>query len=340
MRWRRIGIEPQETLGTAMRRMALGQLDLAIEMVERVGEDESAERSVHEARKALKRLRALVRLLEAELGEQASAREDDVLRAAGEVLSGARDADVLLSTLDRLVQDNAGKLAGRGGVMRLRSHLRSERDRAWQAVLGDAAGRALTLAELRAARARVATWQLSDGAGVELVAPGLVRVYRQGRNRLGQAAHARGEPTRTFHHWRKRVKDLRYAAEMLQWREDDGAAKRLGKRARRRRASTRREGAWLRRVARRADRLGELLGEEHDLAVLEEYVRGLGSPERGAPVQLGRGTRRKLVKLIAARRRAMRKQALRRGERLYRRGPGSFARRAARAHRRGRPALS
>ena len=47
-----------------------------------------------------------------------------------------------------------------------------------------------------------------------------------------------------------------------------------------------------------------------------------------------------LVKLIAARRRKMRREALRRGERLYRRRPGSFARRAARAHRRSRPSLS
>jgi CHAD domain-containing protein len=339
-RERRIGIAPQETLATALRRMALGQLDLTIEMIERIDESDSPERSVHEARKALKRLRALMRLLEPELGEQVRSRENDVLRAAGEALAGARDADVLLSTLERLVQENPGKLAGRRGVIRLRAHLRDERDRAWRGVLGDAAGRALTLAELRAARARVATWRLPEGAGVGLVQPGLVRVYRQGRNRRGRAAHARGERTRALHLWRKRVKDLRYTAEMLQWCEQDGAANCRGKRARRRREQARKPAAWLRRVARRADELGELLGEEHDLAVLEEYVRGLGARERGARVQLGRATRRKLVKLIAARRRGMRKQALRRGERLYRRRPGRFARRAVRAHRRSRPALS
>ena len=198
--WRRIGVDPQETLGTGMRRMALGQLDLTIEMVERIGEGGSPERSVHEARKALKRLRALMRLLEPELGEQVRERENDVLRAAGEALSAARDADVLLSTLDRLVEANPDKLAGRSGVMRLRAHLRDRRDRAWQAMLGDAAGRALTLSELRAARARVAAWQLPEGAGVELVQPGLVRVYRQGREPPGpgraraQRAHARLSP--------------------------------------------------------------------------------------------------------------------------------------------------
>jgi CHAD domain-containing protein len=336
---RRIGIGTDERLGTALQRMALGQLELAIEMVERVAESESPERSVHEARKALKRLRALIRLLAPELGEQARRRENDVLRAAGEALSAARDADILLSTLDGLVETNAGKLAGRSGVMRLRAHLRDERERAWRGVLGDAAGRASTLSELRAARARLATWRPPDGAGVELVQPGLVRVYRQGRSRLGQAADAHGDPTHAFHRWRKRVKDLRYATEMLRWLDEDATAKRPGKRTRRRRKKARRQAAWLRRTARRADELGELLGEEHDLAMLEQYVRGLGRRDPGG-VHLRRGTRRKLVKLIAARRRRMRKQALRRGERLYRRPPGRFARRAARAHTRSGPAFS
>src|ERR1700730_2120460 len=87
---------PGERLADGLRRMALGQLDLAIELL--AGEDggKPGEKAVHETRKALKRLRALLKLLEDELGEQIFARETAVLREAGRRLAAARDAEVLV----------------------------------------------------------------------------------------------------------------------------------------------------------------------------------------------------------------------------------------------------
>ena len=82
----------------------------------------------------------------------------------------------------------------------------------------------------------------------------------------------------------------------------------------------------MRRVARRADRLGEMLGEDHDLALLEARVR-----ERSRAFAGERKVRKRLLRLIAARRRKLRKRALREGERLYRRPPRRFVRRVKRA---------
>jgi CHAD domain-containing protein len=338
---RRVGLAPHEDLAEGLQRMALGQLDVAIETLAQIDGADSPERAVHETRKALKRLRALLRVLEPELPGSAYAREDGVLRDAARRLSATRDGDVLLATLDALIDSHPGRLAGRGGVIRLRAHLREERERAWRAALGDPSGRAQTLAELRACRVRVAAWELPQRAGVALVQPGLTRVYRQGRKRYRRAAHGRGERTLALHSWRKRVKDLRYAAEMLRRREggQESGAVPAGRRARRRRAQARKQAAWLRRLGRRADELGELLGQEHDLAVLADYVRALGKRRGGAP-RLGAGTRRRILKLIAARRRKLRAMALREGERLYRRPPGELAKRLAVAHERGRQPLS
>ena len=98
--------------------MALGQLDLAIEALADRGSGGSPERGVHEARKALKRLRALMRLLEDELGAGAYARESAVLRDAGARLATARDAEVMLRTLERLIERNPKRLAKRRGVQR------------------------------------------------------------------------------------------------------------------------------------------------------------------------------------------------------------------------------
>src|SRR5580693_577882 len=66
---------------------------------------------VHDARKAIKRMRALARLLRCALGEREFERVDDSLRAAGRRLSGARDAEVRLATLRRLRSKHPKALA-------------------------------------------------------------------------------------------------------------------------------------------------------------------------------------------------------------------------------------
>src|SRR3984957_14663502 len=72
-RARRFAQLPGEPLRRALQRIALGQLDLAIELLGDEGGRDA--RSIHETRKALKRLRALVRLLRDELGERRYRRE-------------------------------------------------------------------------------------------------------------------------------------------------------------------------------------------------------------------------------------------------------------------------
>ena len=178
---------------------------------------------------------------------------------------------------------------------------------------------------------RTSDWQLADPGGIEAVEPALRSVYASGRRRMRRARRAGAPGGHKLHAWRKRVKDLRYTAEMLQRDETDGAAKRLrdrvgakasGRARKRADAST----AFIADVARRADELGELLGEEHDLAVLATRVRGEAKATRasGAP---GAGSRRALLKLISRRRKRLRKRALRHGRRLYGRPPKRFVRR-------------
>jgi CHAD domain-containing protein len=356
-RERQFALLPGEPLADGMTRMARGQLDLAIELLSGEREELSAEQAVHETRKALKRLRALIRLLEDELGEQAFARESAVLRDAGRRLARARDTEVMVGTLDDLLERHPGKLAHRRGVLKLRARLVAERDKAARLTLGDRATRAQVLGELRALRARVALWSLSDRDGIQAVEPALKRLYGQGRRRRRRAARARGDRARAMHEWRKRVKDLRYAAEMLDRtdperrsgsgdgdpRVDSTRGKRSGhgrKRDRptrepaarvRKPAQTRPDPAYIHRLARRADELGELLGEEHDLVLLAMRVRGDGE---GATVARrgGRRTRAILLRLIAGRRKRLRRQALREGKRLYRRRPKKFLRRVRTAY--------
>jgi hypothetical protein len=305
-RERRFTLLDGETSADGMKRMALAQLDLAIELVQGK-EDVPSEQAVHDTRKALKRVRALVRLLREELGEQAFARENGALRDIARRLAGARDAEVMASTLERLLHNgherrsarrDAAKLRRRRPVGELRVQLAAERDRATKRGLGDAAARDATLGELYAVRRRVMAWGLPERPGFQLTEPGLRRLYRQGRRRYGRALRAKPRDTRALHQWRKRVKDLRYAAQML----------------------------GLRELAGRADDLQERLGEEHDLALLAARVSAPDSPLAGGGKRRSRA-RKGVLKLIARRRARLRKQALREGRRLYEHKPKRFAKR-------------
>jgi hypothetical protein len=331
---RRLALAPVERLAEGMRRMALGQVDLTLELLAPGDEDALAtapdERAVHETRKALKRLRAMLRLLAGELGGEASARENTALRDVARSLSGARDAAVMLSTLDGLMRRHPRALARRHGVLELRRRLRAEHARMERETLADPAARAEVLGELQALRWRVAAWSLSDRDGIELIEADLERVYRQGRKRFRRVARRKGDRMIAMHEWRKRVKDLRYAAELIERRgardsPHSGRSAGSGRSAR--------SGERLRKLARRADALGELLGEEHDLAVFAARVRAGGV---GADTQetwdTGRRTRERLLELTARRRRALRKRALRDGERLYDEKPNAFIRRISAAY--------
>ncbi len=300
-RERSASLLPREARAAGLQRIVVGQLELAIELLEGdgAGNDET---TVHELRKLIKRVRAIVRLLREELGEKRFARENDALRGCAARVAGTRDAAVMVDTLDALLQREP-RLGTASGVGALRAQLVREREAA-AAGGRDAELRGAVAADLRAIRSRAATWELRERRGrpERLLTAGVERVYEEGRGRM-RRARRRGD-LESMHAWRKRVKALRYVAETL----DRGGAARKTKSGRR-----------LRRVARRADRIGEMLGEEHDLALLARVVR-----ERAVLFAGERKRRKLLLKAIARRRKRLRKRALREGERLYERKPKAF----------------
>jgi CHAD domain-containing protein len=280
--------------------LTLEQLDLAIALLEG-GEHMPLQQCLHETRKALKRARALVRLQRGSLGAKRFEREDAALRKAAQRLSGARDSEVMVDTLEGLVHSHPKRLASSPGVRELRARLVAERERSASHTSRGAPPREEALEELRAARGRLARWAPRAG-DARTAREGLRLLYRQGRRRRRRARRAQSSVA--LHQWRKRAKDLRYVAEML-----DGEDKKQHKR--------------LRRIARWADRLGETLGEEHDLALLAEQVRLNRGCFKGE-----KATRTALERAIDRRRERLRARAWRLGERLYHRKPRRFVRRA------------
>ena len=144
------------------------------------------------------------------------------------------------------------RLRGSLAVERMRTRLEAERNRALQNAPLSGEHRGLLREELRAIRVRAGNWEFPD-RGFGLVADDLLEIYRRGRHALRKAR--KQNDSATLHEWRKRVKDLRYSAQML-------TRKRPGDP----------NQQWIARLGARADELGELLGEEHDLALLAECI--------------------------------------------------------------------
>jgi hypothetical protein len=323
-RERRFGLLRGETATDGLRRIALGQIDLAIEMLLSGEGSVPPEQAVHETRKALKRLRALMRLLEGEIGSGRARREREMLRDAAKRLAGARDAEVMVKTLDGLVGRRGGRKLGRKrGVIELREHLERERRAASTQAPGDDSVHEQVAEELRELRADVRRWRLSDRPAQRLTGPGLEHIYRAGRDGYARAMAGGRRDARAMHRWRKHVKDLRYALEALDVHDPPGATSgdgpaTSGKREQR---GKRTGGGRISRLAERADTLGELLGEEHDLVVLAERIRA------HEPLRRRRRVRRQLLRAISRRRAKLRKRALRKGRGLYERRPKRFVRR-------------
>ena len=190
-------LQTDERVQDGVRRCAREQLDRSIaELTERVSDDPVD--AVHEARKALKQERSLLRLARGATDSGERRRENAELRHAAQMLSASRDAEVMLQALKELSERFTGQVP-ETTFEAIRGRLQAERDPARQRLLesgltGEVAD------ELRAIRERIDDWSL-HGNGWKALDPGLDRGYRRGRHAFERA---RTKPTvENLHEWRK-----------------------------------------------------------------------------------------------------------------------------------------
>ena len=193
---RRFARQAGEPLAQALQRMALGQLEIAIELLASGGESDSPETAVHETRKALKRLRALTALARAAASRGGvRTRAGDAPRERGQARGRTRRGRAARHprSTDRAPSTQARR--ARRGVAIARAPVERARSAPRRATLGDPSIRAEVLAELGACRVRVSAWQLAEHEGIGLVQPGLARLYRQGQARYRGVTRRRGDRT-------------------------------------------------------------------------------------------------------------------------------------------------
>lgn len=252
----------------------------------------SRDEAIHEARKSIKKVRALLRLAGRELGGTGT-REDRRLRDIGRRLSEFRDAFVMIDTFDGLKRKYRRETARKLGSVRtglIQRRTQSRREEEMRIVLEHAS------AALWQAAHRVSAWPLvTDGYGA--LSEGLEATYRAGRaalERVREDAHPEN-----FHQLRKRVKDHWYHVRLL-------------------------ENLWtdvMKTYEKTLKDLETWLGEDHNLAVLRERIaaepRFYGSQE---DIEL-------LDELIGRYQTELRQQSLALAERIYEEKPREFRRR-------------
>ena len=278
-----------EAFGKGVRRVLREQID-AVESA--LGPSDDIDTGIHESRKSMKRARAALALVRPVLDRRQYRREDARYRDIGRLLSEARDARVMLDTIGRL-EERFPEAKDHPVLRRLAADrlARSLQHRE------DLDRRRLRQIRSELAAARRAIDDLSiEGKRLSIILPGLEQTYAKARKMAKRAE--RFDHAEDFHEWRKHVQRHWRHLVLL-------------------------ERAWSEiMIARAASarELSDLLGWDHDLAMLAQAI----SAEAGVDGEAGVA-----LKLCDTLQHELRARALPIGARLFAERPEELGQRVS-----------
>jgi CHAD domain-containing protein len=281
-------IKARESIAKGLRRLARREVTAAYKQVRAGGPSDSA--AVHEARKSVKKVRALLDVMESDDARGVSADEKH-LRRANRTLSDLRDATAMLEIFDKLMRMRP-TLLGREVRAEIRLGLEAHKREAARKVEGRSWREVRR--ELRHVAHRVGRWRVSH-ARFGALAPGLQASHRRGRKAMQRAL--RSQDGEDFHEWRKQIKSLRYALRLI---EDRGTA--------------------IERDVEVLDEAQALLGDEHNVVILCQYLADVTS--RGSEP----GDLQRFTQAAERHRRDLQRQALRTARGIYATGSKAYVR--------------
>lgn len=287
-------LDPSVAPAAEVQRHVIGRIDAAVSQLDRlidhrVHEAQAIAQSVHEIRKHIKAARGATALLRNEFGKN-GIKTDTALRDAARRLSTMRDAHAMLETFDELRSgahdDDQSAFSG------VHDRLLAQADAEIATIRGNDERLRESAALLSKARRRVVRWTIDDDISF---GRGLERVYRQGRRRLAKAQQSPSDSR--MHELRKAVKALLRQTELL----EEAAPSMMSP------------------IIAHLDLVGDLLGTDHDLAVLMSQMHEAPGTFGGKkPVK--RATR-----LARVRQNELRTRALLVAETVYAEKPAAFA---------------
>lgn len=234
--------EKNEPLAAAFKRISAEQIHLAIMYLTAT---EDLEKSIHETRKSIKRMRALLYLTRSAIGEDFFEKENARFRDIGRSLSSTRDSHVMLQTLSYLkARDRENDFSST--IKYLKSEIDQRNHKA-----GTAKGlKASALAQLETASLAFEALKIKSMTTEDLT-HGLTTTYRKCRKSMGKAYQL--DDPQNFHDWRKSLQ--------RHWRHLKVLA-----------------SAWPEKSAAliaTARQLSDVLGTHNDISTLEIFVANL-----------------------------------------------------------------
>jgi CHAD domain-containing protein len=273
---------------TELRTSLLGHLDAAVAPLSHGRQP--TDTGIHDTRRALKRARALLSLLRPVLTGDDHRFCKGRLIDAGRALAELRDERVLQQTLRRMWR-LAGLPPSSPTLRRLEREL-------GQADAGQNDERRVVCARSAARNMSAARHCLGStpllSTSTSPLGERLRRIYRRGRRQFGGLGPS--SATSDWHEWRKQVKRYEYILQV----PGPGLSEPLDT------------------AARTAHALAERLGEDHDLAMLQDRLHASGAGTRPPA---------RLLEAIEQRRQKLQRRALKLGAALYADPPREIERR-------------
>jgi CHAD domain-containing protein len=274
----------KKSLPREVHRVAREELEGALkEALTVTNQDRST--AVHEARKHLKKIRALLRLSRPGTSKAFYKSENAAMRKAAQTMSSIRDSHVRVQTIKKLTTRRAPTAFDRiqaALTTRLRQATEKAEDEDWSKQAAS---------EMEHALCRLDDWPLKQVTTKSLQS-GVKAAYKKARRAL---AVARRDPTdASLHELRKRVKDLWYHLRLLR-----------GNRP-----------APIAALTKQLRDLGQKLGDDHDLGMLLAARADNPLPKRE--------DWKKLEKAVASRRPRLQRAALRLASKTLIRKPAAF----------------
>lgn len=234
-------LKATESMARGLRRLARNELSSASENLRRSNPPQ--EEAIHEARKSLKKVRAIVGVIEADGGHGLNG-SPKRLRTVNRTLSDLRDADAMLSALETLRKTNP-RLLRKRAYARVRRHLASRRRTLMKTASRNGTWRSVAQ-NLQKVRRDAKQWRPAHRRFRALESA--VRLaHRLGRKAMSRAR--KRQQAADFHEWRKQMKALWYELRLV-----EGA------------------GGRVKKDINLLHRTGTWLGEEHNAVVLCEEL--------------------------------------------------------------------
>lgn len=227
-----------------VRRIISGEIDKAIIHLENIEKDSNE--AIHQARKSFKKVRAVLRLVRDEIGEDIYKKENIFFRDLGREIAFVRDGFILYETLDKLTGLYAGYLY-KNTFGSVKKQLLSQHENNLENILSKKKIINDMIINLNAAKLRADSLPINN-KGFKVFYGGLKRVYSKGKDAMQKAAANPSDEN--YHEWRKKVKYLWHNLETFNSCEPD----------------------VMNALINAAKNLSDLLGESHDYVVLKKYI--------------------------------------------------------------------